>query len=73
MAVNESRSMNQELAEGLTDGVVKKLAPNRSGFPNDLASAHMMASLLDGGLYDMSFATPGEIAALARRQSTVHG
>lgn len=31
MAVNETRSMNGDLREGLTDGVVKKLTPDRGG------------------------------------------
>jgi hypothetical protein len=31
MAVNETRSLNRELAEGITDGVVKKLTPDRGG------------------------------------------
>jgi hypothetical protein len=29
MAVNESRSLNKELLEGLSDGLVSKSAPNR--------------------------------------------
>lgn len=35
MAVNESRSLNGELAEGLTDGLVRKLNPDRSGTSDD--------------------------------------
>lgn len=31
MAVNQSRSMNAELHEGATDGVFKKVAPDRGG------------------------------------------
>lgn len=31
MAVNNSRSMNADLQEGITDGSVKKVAPNRGG------------------------------------------
>lgn len=31
MAVNETRSMNADLREGLTDGSVKKDAPDRGG------------------------------------------
>lgn len=31
MAVNESRSMTNDLHEGITDGVVKKDAPDRGG------------------------------------------
>jgi len=35
MAVNESRSLNEELGEGLTDGLVRKLNPDRSGTRED--------------------------------------
>jgi len=31
MAVNETRSLSQDLREGLTDGSVKKDAPDRGG------------------------------------------
>lgn len=31
MAVNESRSMNAELREGISDGAVHKIAPDRGG------------------------------------------
>lgn len=31
MAVNDSRSMNAELAEGMSDGKYKKVRPNVSG------------------------------------------
>ena len=31
MAVNETRSMNADLREGISDGAVKKDAPNRGG------------------------------------------
>ena len=31
MAVNESRNLNAELKEGLTDGAVKKQHPDRGG------------------------------------------
>ena len=31
MAVNETRSMNTDFAEGGTDGIVKKLTPDRGG------------------------------------------
>ena len=53
MAVNESRSMNADLREGLTDGTVKKLAPNRGGViePSDGKAR----SVLHSELYDQSF------------------
>ena len=31
MAVNESRNLREDLYEGLTDGLVRKLSPNRGG------------------------------------------
>ena len=31
MAVNNSRSMNADLQEGMTDGMVKKATPDRGG------------------------------------------
>lgn len=52
MAVNESRSMNDDLREGITDGMVKKVAPDRGG---DLFDAHCAAavrSALSQDLYD---------------------
>jgi hypothetical protein len=33
MAVNESRSLNVDLKEGLTDGIVIKRTPDRGGAP----------------------------------------
>lgn len=36
MAVNESRSMNANLAAGLTDGRVKRVAPNWGGDDADV-------------------------------------
>lgn len=38
MAVNNSRSMNGELAEGMSDGVYKKITMDRSRTPNDDAT-----------------------------------
>lgn len=35
MAVNNTRSMNGDLAEGLSDGTYKKIAMDRSKTPND--------------------------------------
>lgn len=31
MAVNETRSLNGDLAEGISDGVVRKACPDRGG------------------------------------------
>jgi len=52
MAVNETRNMNDELREGITDGIVKKINPNRGGFPNDDHCFEMVYSTLHDALYD---------------------
>lgn len=52
MAVNESRSMNAELREGITDGWIKKIAPNRGGDRKDFAESAMMMNNLSNELYD---------------------
>lgn len=39
MAVNESRNLNDELSQGLTDGLVRKLTPDRGGSTEDHNSA----------------------------------
>ena len=70
MAVNESRSLNHDLLEGLTDGIVKKLAPNRGGTPNDFHAAQVVYDGLARDLYDPSFQIGYDVAA---RQTTVHG
>jgi len=45
MAVNESRSQNRELDEGMTDGKYKKLATNERGGVIDPATAANRAHL----------------------------
>lgn len=52
MAVNETRNMNADLREGLTDGVVKKINPNRGGFPNDDDCVAKVYATLAQDLYD---------------------
>jgi len=52
MAVNDSRSMNADLIEGITDGMVKKANPDRGGFPNDVYDAGAVRSSLSQPLYD---------------------
>jgi hypothetical protein len=52
MAVNETRSMNEDLREGITDGVVKKATPDRGGDLFDLNSASAVRSSLSQALYD---------------------
>ena len=43
MAVNESRSLNHDLWEGITDGAVKKDAPSRGGVVEpDAHQSHLL-------------------------------
>lgn len=72
MAVNESRSMNGELKEGITDGIVKKLAPNRSGTPNDFGLVQSVYDTLAVDLYGVEF-SDGVKNAVAKRYTTVRG
>lgn len=62
MAVNETRNMNADLREGITDGVVKKVNPNRGGFPNDDEEVATVYGMLSQDLYDPAFGS-GDIAA----------
>lgn len=55
MAVNQTRSMNADLREGLTDGTVKKVAPNRGGSSTDEDAALRVYAELSDELYDPSF------------------
>jgi hypothetical protein len=52
MAVNETRNMNADLREGITDGMVKKVSPDRGGFPNDDMDAGAVRSTVSAELYD---------------------
>jgi hypothetical protein len=70
MAVNETRSMNADLREGLTDGRIKKVAPNRGGFPNDAHLAGAELGRLGFDLYDPSFY--GNTSP-SQRQTELHG
>lgn len=67
MAVNESRSMNADLREGLTDGVVKKLTPDRGGVTD---SGTVVSR--NGNLQQQYGMTTGS-SAPAARLTTVHG
>lgn len=55
MAVNEERSMNDDLKEGITDGWIKKATPNRGGSTSDFGSSQSMYSDLHSELYDQAF------------------
>ncbi|NDC89085.1 MAG: hypothetical protein EB075_09825 [Bacteroidetes bacterium] len=57
MAVNETRSLNQDLREGITDGMVKKASPDRGGFPNDDVDANSVRATLNDELYDQVVGT----------------
>lgn len=64
MAVNESRNMTEELKEGVTDGWIKKVAPNRGGDRKDFSESAEMMSNLSHDLYDVAL---GQANALANR------
>lgn len=49
MAVNTSRSLNQELAMGISDGSVKKLVPDRGG---DIVSDDDLLKPILSEIYD---------------------
>lgn len=66
MAVNETRSLNNDLREGLTDGVVKKVNPNRGGFPNDDHCFQMVYQNLSADLYDTVLSNPAAASMAAR-------
>lgn len=66
MAVNESRSMNADLKEGLTDGVVKKIAPDRGGVVE--YDAHMSSTLQEQ--YGATFGY-GPASEVALRQTSL--
>jgi len=66
MAVNETRSLNNDLREGLTDGVVKKVNPNRGGFPNDDHCFQMVYQNLSADLYDTVLSNPAAAPMAAR-------
>jgi len=62
--------MNSDLRDGITDGVVKKINPNRGGFPNDDDCMRDVSYELHSDLYDPSFQTG---RAYADRLTTLHG
>ena len=74
MAVNETRSMNADLREGLTDGVVKKLEPDRGGARTNLVLDAQMKRLLPTqlGLYDFSISEHAK-QAMADRLTRLQG
>ena len=70
MAVNESGSLNGSLREGLSDGTVKKLTPNRGGAVSSGEAASAMFGGLPQDRYDPSFST-AVAADVANRQTSL--
>lgn len=73
MAVNESRSMNADLREGITDGVLKKVNPNRGGTPNDDMSQFGVWDNLSDELYGTRSLSSFAKDEYADRLTTVKG
>lgn len=61
MAVNETRSMRNDLALGVTDGVVKNVTPDRGGVTSSRDAAAMRHLLM--GEYDADSYGHGPAAA----------
>lgn len=67
MAVNTSRSLNQELSMGIADGAVKRLHPDRGG---DVTSDDDIIKPVLSGIYDavasdsVAYAVSGRITKL---------
>lgn len=72
MAVNESRSLNGDLAAGISDGSVKKLTPDRGGQTDDdtvrTRNSNLQQQYNARPMYDDYTS-----AEVARRVTTVHG
>jgi hypothetical protein len=69
MAVNETRSLNVDLRKGLTDGSVKKAAPDRGGVV-EYDPVERNANL-HRDLYDPSLSVEGELASSHLRVTTL--
>ena len=67
MAVNESRSMNADLNEGLVDGVVKHLTPDRGGVV-EYHESQVKANLHDWW-YDAVQSAAAKSAMIARQRN----
>ena len=67
MAVNETRSLNGDLREGITDGVVKKIAPDRGGSLSNEEDAALVRASVHQDLYDpVEMANPVHDVAASR-------
>jgi len=69
MAVNETRSMNDNLAAGLTDGVVKKIAPNRGGVDADVYAAEIRNEQLQRQYGALSYPNSHQDREVSERQT----
>lgn len=68
--VNDSRSLNGDLREGISDGTVKKLGPNRGGDTTSKGAQAVMQGLLPSDRYDFSYSTAAA-AAIANRVTSL--
>lgn len=66
MAVNETRSMNEDLLAGITDGIVKKSSPNRGGDMYDEHCIDAVNMILHQDLYDAVTDNPFQDIAASR-------
>lgn len=64
MAVNQSRSMTMDLFEGISDGAVKKLTPDRGGLQDSRDAAIVKGDLHE--IYDAVY-SPGNMMNVAGR------
>jgi hypothetical protein len=71
MAVNETRSMNGDLREGISDGIVQKLTPDRGGV-TDRASVTDRNLLLQEQ-YGVRLGDGGTGNNAAYRLTSLHG
>lgn len=55
MAVNQSRSMTMDLFEGISDGAVKKLTPDRGGLQDSREAAIVKSDLHE--MYDALYSS----------------
>lgn len=65
MAVNESRSMNGDLAIGIADGTVKSMTPDRGGVVSSTGDSVATRGML-AGIYDAT-GSQSTAAAVSRR------
>lgn len=69
MAVNESRNMNDNLAAGLTDGVVKKIAPDWGGDDRDVYAVQKRNETLPSYYDAVTWGQSSAVEKVAERQT----